>query len=57
MILKNKGKIIQCGIISFCVVASLFYGCKKDGTVEIPDPGDPSLAGIEFKPFRKLNMM
>jgi cytochrome c peroxidase len=49
MILKNKGKIIQCGIISFCVVASLFYGCKKDGTVEIPDPGDPSLAGIEFK--------
>ena len=49
MILKNKGKVIRWGIVSFCVVISFFYSCKKDGPVEIPDPGDPSLAGIEFK--------
>jgi cytochrome c peroxidase len=49
MVLKNKGRIIQSGIIACCVIASFFYSCKKDDPITTPDPGDPSLVGIEFK--------
>ena len=47
--MKIRSNVLRSTVIAAFGCVTMLYSCKKDKIDEIVDPGDPSLANIEFK--------